>query len=132
MLTVRQSTVLLRISAGLAIRLKSTERNEHPGWNATPAHDGSSSRRTVKKFRSQLLPGDSRLFVSGIGNTLRDARTRTLALALGLVSRASRDVTVEFFRVRRYPGFFLSTLVIYPTSLPDSVIPPGPFDESSL
>jgi len=132
MLTIRQSTTLLRIPAGVAIRLKVTEHNEPGGWNAIPAHDGRSSRKTVKRFGTQLLPGDSRLFVSGVGNTLRDARARTLALALGRVSHAARDLTVEFVRVRRYPGFFLSTLVIYPTSLQDTVTPPSPFDESSL
>ena len=132
MLTIRQSTTLLRIPAGVAIRLKVTEHNEPGGWNAIPAHDGRSSRKTVKRFGTQLLPGDSRLFVSGVGNTLRDARARTLALALGRVSHAARDLTVEFVRVRRYPGFFLSTLVIYPTSLQGTVTPPSPFDESSL
>jgi len=132
MLTIRQSTVLLRIPPGVAIRLKVTEHNEHKGWNAIPAHDGRSSRKTVKRFGTQLLPGDSRLFVTGVGNTPRDARARTIALALGRVSHAARDLTVEFVRVRRYPGFFLSTLVIYPTSLQGTVTPPSPFDESSL
>jgi hypothetical protein len=132
MLTVRQSTVLLRIPAGLAIRLKTTQRNQDTGWNAVPAHDGSPSRKTVKRFRTQLLPGDSRMFLSGVGNTPRDARARTLALALNRVSHAARDLTVEYVRIRRYPGFFLSTLVIYPSSLQESVIPPSPLDESSL
>ena len=132
MLTIRQSTVLLRIPAGVAIRLKASEHNEHEGWNAIPTHDGRSSRKSVKRFGTQLLPGDRRLFVSGVGNTPRDARARTLALALGRVSQAAHDLTVEFVRVRRYPGFFLSTLVIYPTSSQETVTPPPPFDESSL
>ena len=129
MLTVRQSTVLLRIPVALAIRLKATGRNRHEGRNAIPAHDGSSSGKIVKRFGTQLLPGDSRLFVSGVGNTPRDARARTLALALGRVSHAARDLIVEYVRIRRYPGFFLSTLVIYPTSLQEWVIPPTPFGE---
>lgn len=132
MLTVRQSAVLLRIPAGLAIRLKTTRLNQNKVWNAISAQDGSSSRKTVKRFGTQLLPGDSRMFVTGVGNTRRDARAQTLALALGRVSHAARDLTVEYIRTRRYPGFFLSTLVIYPTSLQESVIPPTPFDESSL
>jgi hypothetical protein len=132
MLTIRQSTVLLRIPTGLALRLKSTEHNEHDGWNAIPAHDGSLARKVVKRFGTQLLPGDRRLFVSGIGDTPRGARKRTLALALGRVSHATRDLTVEFVRVRRYPWFFLSTLVIYPTSVQCATTPPPPFDASSI
>jgi hypothetical protein len=130
MLTVRQSTVPLRIPAGLAIRLKATERNQHKVWDAIPAHDSSSSRKTVKRFGTQLLRGDSRMFVSGAGNTAQDARTQTLALALGRISHPARDLTVEFVHIRQCPGFFLSTLVIYPAS--ESVIPPAPFDELSL
>jgi len=130
MLTIHQSTVLLQIPTGLAIRLKATERNEHDGWNAIPAHEGSLSRRTTERLGTQLLAGDSRLFVSGIGNTPRDARAQ--ALALGRVRRAARDPAVEFVRVRPYPGFLLATLVIYPTSVQSAVTPPLPFDESAL
>jgi hypothetical protein len=132
MLSIRQSTVLLRIPAGLAIRLKATEHNEHDGWNAIPDHDGRSSDKAAQGFESQLLPGDRRLFVSGIGNTSRGARARTLTLALGRVSHALGDLTVEFVRVRRYPWFFLSTLVINPTSVPCATTQPPPFDESSV
>ena len=131
MLTVRRSTVLLRIPAGLAIRLKVTERN-HENRNAIAAHDGSSSQGTVKRFGAQLPPADSQLLVSGVGNTPLDARARTLVQALGRVSHSARNLTVDFVYIRRYPGFFLSTLVIYPTSLRESVIPPVPFDESTL
>lgn len=132
MLTIRQSTVLIRIPAGLALRLKATEHNEHGDWNAIPDHDGKPSGGSAKRFGAQLLPGDSRLFVSGIGNTPRAARARTLTLALGRVSQAARDLTVEFVCVRPYPGFFLSTLVIYPTAAQCATTPPPPFDESSV
>ena len=131
MLTIRQSTVLQRIPAGLAIRLKVTERNRE-SRNAIAAHDGSSSRGTVKRFGAQLLPADSQLLVSWVGNAPLDARARALLLALGRVSHAARDLTVDFVPIRRYPGFFLSTLVIYPTSFTRVGHPPTPFDESSL
>ena len=132
MLIMRQSTVQIRIPAGLTIRMKATERNEHGGFNAIPDHDGRLSRRTARRFGPQLLPGDSRFFVGGIGKPPREARARTLALVPGRVSLAARALTVEFVCVRPYAGFFLSTLVIYPTSVERAVAPPVPSDESAL